>query len=262
MIFVHNIDPILFSFGPVIIRWYSLLFIIGLISNYLILLWIFKRQKYSEDHLDSIVLYLFFGLLIGARLGHILFYNFPYFSQNPMEIFKIWHGGLSSHGAAIGVFAAYLLWTYIHKVKFVKYVDAIAIPMPLTAACVRIGNFFNSEILGKFTDGSWGVTFKKLGEIVPRHPSQIYEALLSLAIFFALFFVYKKYYKKVPPLFITFLFIFLYFATRFIVEYWKDMHFLPESFPLSTGQVLSIIPVLISLIYFVFYFPRMKSRKA
>lgn len=261
MIFIQNIDPVLVSFGPVMIRWYSLFFILGLLANYFILLWIFRRQKYSEGHLDSIVVYLFFGLLIGARLGHVLFYNFAYFSQNPVEILQIWHGGLSSHGATIGILAAYVLWIYVHKVKFVKYVDAIAVPITLTAGFVRIGNFFNSEILGKFTDGSWGVTFKKLGETAPRYPTQIFESLLCFAIFFILLFVYKKYYKKVPVLFIECLFLLLYFSTRFIVEYWKDVNSLPASFPLTTGQALSILPILIALVYFIFYFPKMKARK-
>ncbi len=136
--------------------------------------------------------------------------------------------------------------------------------MPVTAAFVRVGNFFNSEIVGKpvgdgLISGSWGVIFMRLGEDFPRHPSQLYEAVLCIAVFFILFLAYRRHYRKTPPLFFLFLFMLLYFSGRFVVEFWKDLHGLPAWMPLSTGQVLSIVPVLISAGYFILA-PRHKKR--
>lgn len=265
MVFINDFSPEMVNFGPISIRWYGLLFAVGIILNYLLVKWIFQREKYPVPDLESLLFYLFPGLVIGARLGEVLFYEPGYFFSNPSEIIKIWHGGLSSHGATIGLFVAYLIWIKVHKAGFTRYADALAIGMPITAAFVRTGNFFNSEIVGIPTGsatvpGKWGVVFKRLGEDFPRHPVQLYEALLSIVIFLILFSAYKKYYRNTPPLFFMFLYIMLYFAGRFIIEFYKDLHVLPEEFPLSMGQVLSILPILISLGYFVIIFPKQSKR--
>lgn len=256
MILVHDISPELVNLGSVSIRWYGLLFSTGIVLNYLLVRWVFKQERYPLSDLDSVATYLFFGLIIGARLGEVFFYEPGYYFRDPLEILRIWHGGLSSHGASIGLFLSYLIWIKIHKVTFTKYVDAIILGMPITAAFVRVGNFFNSEILGTPTGGSWGVVFKRLGEDFPRHPVQLYEAFLSIAVFVILFFVYKRYYRRTPPLFYLFLYLMLYFGGRFVLEFWKDLHVLPEWFPLSMGQVLSILPVLLAAGYFTIIFPR------
>lgn len=248
--FIHEISPILFQTGPISIRWYGLLFALGITLNYLYTQKIFRRNQLSLNDLDSIALYLVIGMIVGARLGHILFYNLDYFLAHPLEIFQIWHGGLASHGAAIGVLIAYFLWTRLHKVPFSKYPDLLVLGMPLTAGFVRLGNFFNSEILGKPTDGTWGVVFTKIGEIVPRHPSQLYEAALSFLIFIILYLVQKKYYPRLAKYFILFLYVLLYFSSRFLVEFWKEKIGVPPDFPISMGQILSIIPILIALSYF------------
>lgn len=256
MIFYHNLSPIIFSIGPLDLRWYGLLFATGILLTYLLVSWIFKKEKYPIKDLDSLVLYLFVGLVVGARLGHIVFYNFDYFMANPVEILKIWHGGLASHGAAIGLFLAYWLWSVVHKVKFSKYIDAFAIGVPVAAIFVRIGNFFNSEIIGKPTNGDWGVVYQKLAEDFPRHPVQLYESFGALAIFVIMFWIYKKYGSKMPKMFYLFSLLGLYFAMRFVAEFWKQRHIVPESFPLSMGQMLSIGPFLIALIYFLFFFKK------
>ena len=209
------------------------------------------REKFDLNNLDSVILYLFIGLFVGARLGHVFFYEASYYLSDPTEIIKVWKGGLSSHGAALGVFIAYLLWVKIYKVKFSKYASIFVLAFPIVSMFVRVANFFNSEIIGRPTSGHWGVVFQRLGENFPRHPSQIYEAGLSLIIFIIIFFIYKQYRKKLPSNFILFLYIFLYFATRFIVEFWKIRHTIPDNFPLSMGQILSIIPVFIAMIYFM-----------
>lgn len=251
MLFTNNISPVLFSFGAIQIHWYGLFFAAGIVFCYLFLVRAFEKNGYPVKHIDSLAIYLFLGLLIGARLGHIFFYEPDYFLANPVEILKVWHGGLASHGAAIGMLISYLIWLKVNKVKFTKYVDLIVVPMPVAAACVRIGNFFNSEIIGNPTGGNYGVIFKRLGEDFPRHPAQLYEAVLALFTFGVLYFLYKKYYGKLPQLFILFAFLLVYFLGRFILEYFKDLHGpLPTDFPLSMGQVLSILPVLLAVGYY------------
>ncbi|MBI5756391.1 MAG: prolipoprotein diacylglyceryl transferase [Nitrospirae bacterium] len=266
MIFVNDLSPILVQIGPITIQWYGFLLSASIIIYYLLIRWIFKRERYPISDIEGILIYSFFGLVIGARLGEVFFYDPAYYFRNPVEIVKIWRGGLSSHGAASGLFFSYLIWSKIYRVEFTRYVDALVIGLPITAALVRIGNFLNSEIVGKPTGdgldrGTWGVVFKRLGEDFPRHPVQLYEAALSIAVLIILFLMYRKFYRNTPPLFFLFLFMLLYFTGRFVVEFWKDLHVLPGWFPLSMGQVLSILPILISTGYFALHFPMHKKRR-
>jgi len=255
---INNINPVLFDFEGLEIRYYGIMFAIGVSLYYVITAWIFKRNKYPNKDFENLILFLFAGLIIGARLGHIVFYNLDYFLANPIEIIKFWHGGLSSHGAAIGLFSAYFAFCFFYKIKFTKYADAISVAMPLTAGFVRIGNFFNSEIVGKPTNLPWSVVFKRLDEDFARHPSQIYEAILAWSIFFILIWIYVKHPKNKPRLFFMFLFILLYFATRFIVEFVKEYP-VWGFFNLTTGQYLSIIPIAIALTWLVWFFPASKN---
>ncbi len=261
MIFVHDISPELVRVGEYAIRWYGLLFAAGILLNYFFLRWVWKREKYGLERLDSLVVYLAVAMVLGARLGHVLFYNASYFWEHPLEILMIWKGGLSSHGAAIGVLVAYALWTRVKKVKFSKYVDAAIIAFPLTSGFVRLGNFMNSEIVGVRADGDFGVVFSRLGETFARHPVQLYEAGVCFAVFAVLVVVYKKYYKKLPAMFLLNLYLGLYFIGRFFVEEWKDLHTLPADFPLSMGQVLSLPFIIASAIYFVWVYPRLGRRE-
>ncbi len=205
----------------------------------------FKRAKHSMLHLDSLVIYLFFGMLIGARLGHVFFYQAEYYLARPLEILMVWKGGLASHGGALGVLLAYLLWRKIYKVKFCKYVDALVIGFPLLGGLIRMGNFFNSEIVGNPTGGNYGVVFERLGEDFARHPVQLYSALMNWLVFIVLFVSYEKYHKKAPRTFFLFLYMLLYFAGRFTVEIWKDLHGPIEALPISMGQLLSVPGILI-----------------
>jgi len=243
------LSPILLELGPITLRWYGLLFSSGLVLSYMYAVKLFKQKNFKIEHLDSLVVYIFLGVVLGARFGHVVFYNPSYFFSNPLEIFKLWNGGLASHGAAIGVLLAYFLWTKKNNVKFTKYIDYIALTTPIAAVFIRTGNFFNSEIVGKFTGFDYGVVFAKLGETMPRHPSQLYEALLNLLIFVLFFWLYKKDSNR-RPLFFTSIYFILYFGGRFILEFWKDLHALPEGFPLSMGQVLSFVPMIIGFVLF------------
>jgi len=258
--FIHDISPILIEIGSVRLRWYGVLFALGIVIAYLVLMWVFKREDEKIETLDSLAIYLFFGLVIGARLGHVFFYDWTYYGQNLSEILMIWKGGLASHGAAIGILIAYSLWIWRHKVKFTKYADLLVIAMPIAAGFVRIGNFFNSEIIGRPTNSNWGIVFKRLGEDFPRYPSQLYEAGLSFGIFAILIVLYMKLFKKLPKLFILFTYVFLYFSTRFIVEFWKERQTVSADFPLTMGQILSIIPIFFALIYFIFIFFKLRKK--
>lgn len=261
----HSLDPILAEFGPFTVRYYGLLLAGGLAGYLLIEKWIFKREGLSLEKLYNACFYLVLGLIIGARLGFIIFYSFGYYWANPEDVFKIWEGGLSSHGAAIGLVAAYCLYFWREKKKdpdfrFYRFADLLVIAMPVVAACVRIGNFINSEIVGRATDLPWGVVFALTGDPSARHPVQIYECLAALIIFAVLLLVYIFYYKKAKPYFMLSLFVLVYFSTRFLLEFFKEFQVI--SGPLTMGQVLSVLPVMFSLGYFLFVCPRLDKTSA
>lgn len=152
-----SIDPILFEIGPIEIRYYGLFFAVSLLLAYGLMHYMCKQKKLSHELLDELFLYLIFGIVIGARLGHIVFYELDFYLSNPLQILKVWEGGLSSHGGAIGTFIAYLifLWKNKKEVRFWDYLDPIAIAATMPIAFVRMGNFFNSEIVGRPTDLPW-----------------------------------------------------------------------------------------------------------
>ncbi|MDZ7798976.1 MAG: prolipoprotein diacylglyceryl transferase [Patescibacteria group bacterium] len=266
--FIHNLNPNLLKIGSVQIRWYGLLFVLGLLFYIFFTRWVFKKANQSVKKLEDLFIYLFFGFLIGARLGHVFFFQWPYYSKNPGDIIKIWQGGLNSHGAMIGLLVAYIIFYFIEKRKnpdfnFYQYSDLLVIGIPIVAMMVRIGNFINAEVLGRLTNSSWGVVYQSLGENIARHPVQIYEAIAALIIFFILLGVFLN--KKTKPYFMTFLFLLLYFGSRFILEFFKKYQILEKSgtwtLGLTMGQALSVIPILVTLIYFIYYYPRIKFKE-
>ena len=252
-----NIDPILFEWNFISIRWYGIFLVIGLAVALLILIKLFKQNKLSPDLALNIGIWLIIGGLIGARLGHVLFYEPGYYLKNLKEIFFINHGGLSSHGMTIGIIITFFIFIKIKKLDWRKLADLIVIPLPIIAGFIRLGNFFNSEIIGRSTNLPWSIKFIRIEtNPISRHPSQIYEALICFAIFFILYFIYKKFYKKLPPLFITILFVFLYFSTRLLIEFTKEFQTLSPKHILTMGQYLSIPFVIFSgvwLIYKIWY---------
>ncbi|MFH1537105.1 MAG: prolipoprotein diacylglyceryl transferase [Patescibacteria group bacterium] len=243
--FTHNIDPILFSSGIITIRWYGILLALGIGLAILITRYFFKKEKLQPEIVYELAFYMTIGLIIGARLGYILFYNLDYYINNPAAIIKIWEGGLSSHGATMGLLVAYTIFYLVQKkqdknLKFYKYADLIVISFPIVAACVRIGNYINNEILGRvMSDGA------------NRHPVTLYEALSNIIIFIILFLTYK-YYKNKKPYFMVFFFVFIYFTSRFGLEFFKEYQIFSNG--LTMGQWLSILPIIISLIYFIYIF--------
>lgn len=236
-----NVDPEIFSLGPLSVRWYGLLFAFSFVVGYLIFQRIFKREGIKEEVLDSLTVYMALGVIIGARLGHVLFYDPQYYFSNPIKIFKIWEGGLASHGASIGILIALYYFSKKHRKTFLWIMDRIVIVVALAGAMIRTGNLMNSEIYGVQTDLPWGFIFVRAGEMVPKHPTQIYEALAYLLLFVLLFFLYQKKLPKLKEGQLFGIFLIILFTARFFIEYIKeDQSDFEAGMALNMGQILSI----------------------
>ena len=248
-----NLSPEIFSIGKFELRYYGILFAGGFILGYYIMQYVFKKENIPMKELDRITTYAVVATIIGARLGHILFYDFESYMENPIEILKVWHGGLASHGGTIGLLIA--LYFFSRKSKKKSYMwtlDRFVIPTALAAFFIRMGNLMNSEIYGVETSMPWGFVFIQNNEDVPKHPTQIYEALAYLLIFFLLFYIYKK--SKFQPKKGLLFGVFLtgVFGFRFLIEFIKESQINAEDTMLiNIGQKLSIPFVMIGL-YFIY----------
>lgn len=252
--FIHwNVSPEIFSAGRISIRWYGLLFASGFLIGYYIGEKMLKSEKVSQKWIESLFLYIIIATVIGARLGHVFFYDWNYYSQNPDEIIKIWHGGLASHGGALGIFIALLLHSRIITKRNVFWtIDRIVIPTALVAAFIRLGNLMNSEIYGIETSLPWGFIFERNMETVPKHPTQIYEASCYLLTFVLLFYMYWKTGLKDKQGFFTGLFFILVFVSRFLIEFIKeDQEAFESGMALNMGQWLSIPFIIVGVILVV-----------
>ncbi len=245
-------SPEIFSLGPIHIRYYSILFVSGFIIGYYIFLWFFKREKLPTDILDILLYTLLGATLIGARLGHCLFYEPEYYLANPIKILKVWEGGLASHGGAVAILIA--IWIFVRKYgekyKFDYWwlFDRIGIATALAGAMIRLGNLMNSEIYGNPTDLPWGFIFTLRGETLPKHPTQLYEALSYLALFFLLMWMYKKYLPVLKRGTLFGIFLTVLFATRFLIEFVKEPQVsFEQGMALNMGQLLSIPFILFGL---------------
>lgn len=236
-----DVNPEIFRIGSFAVRWYGLLFASGFFFGYLIFLRFFKKEGLSVDLLDKLTIYMALGTVIGARLGHCLFYEPEYYLHNPVEILKIWRGGLASHGAAIGILAA--LWLFVRKYKFsfIWILDRIVVVVALGGAFIRLGNLMNSEIYGVETSLPWGFVFIRNLEMVPKHPTQIYESLTYFLIFLLLLWLYYRNDAKPKPGLLFSLFLILVFGMRFLIEFIKEDQVAFEAgMNLNMGQWLSI----------------------
>ncbi|MCX2738847.1 prolipoprotein diacylglyceryl transferase [Pontibacter anaerobius] len=245
-----NVDPEIFSIGPLSIRWYGLLFALGFIIGQRILTKIYVAEGRTEGDVDVITIYMIIGTVVGARLGHTLFYSPEYYLSNPIEILKIWEGGLASHGATIGILFA--LWLFSRKQEFdyMWVLDRIVIVVALGGALIRLGNLMNSEIFGHPTSLPWGFIFERSTEYshVPRHPTQLYESLSVFALFVLLYWLWNKYKAALPKGLLFGLFVTALFTFRFLVEFLKEDQVAKEAtMALNIGQILSIPLILIGL---------------
>jgi phosphatidylglycerol:prolipoprotein diacylglycerol transferase len=242
-----TIDREIFSIGFVSIRYYSIFFLISFGLGIVILKRIFNIENKPETDVDDLLIYMMIGTVIGARLGHVLFYSPGHYFSNPLEILKVWEGGLASHGALVGILP--LLYLFVRNKKIYNYlwlIDRVAITVALAGFFIRSGNLFNSEIIGKPADVPWAFIFSKYVDNVPRHPTQLYEALGYLIIFVILYKYYSIKKENSPPGFLFGLFMVLIFGFRFFVEQFKENQEAFEAgMALNMGQILSIPLVLL-----------------
>lgn len=246
-----EIFPSLFSSLPIHPRWYGILFAIAFLLGLKIEEQIFEKEKRDRSLVDSLFVTALIGIIVGARLGHVFFYGWDYYSQNLGDIIKIWEGGLASHGAAIGIIAALYFWSkYTAKVSLLWTLDRVVIAMASGGALVRLGNFFNSEIVGRPTELPWGVNFVQLGDNIARHPAQLYESIAYLITFIILYRGYWKGGRGKQTGFLFGMFLVLVFGFRFIVEFVKENQEVFENdMVLNMGQWLSIPAVLIGVFF-------------
>ena len=260
---VWDVDPILVNLGPLQIRWYGLMWGLGFILAYEMVSRLFRKEKYPEDWADKLFIYSILSTIIGARLGHCLFYEWDYYTSNPIEILKIWKGGLASHG---GVFAIILTLVYYSKKVTHKNVwwlfDRMIPAVAVVCACIRFGNLMNSEIFGSPTDMPWGFEFirshewqqlyNQNGAHLPCHPTQIYEMLYCLTALVVSWVMYHKFHLERYIGLITGVSLLIFFGTRFALEFMKNPQVAEEvGMTFNIGQLLSVPLILLGL-YLIF----------
>ncbi len=252
--FIHNIDPILVRLGPVHISYYALIFAVMLCVGYLVWRHQMVRGGYPEELAEKFFTWGIIGGFAGMRLGHCFFYYPEHYFSDPLSILYIWRGGLSSHGASVGLMAALILFTRKYRLNVIDIFDRFSLTAAVFAIFVRMGNFFNSEIVGRATDLPWAVRFIRFdGGMTARHPSQIYEAALGLFILFALYATDKKAGQEERPAGLLIgLFTVLYFGGRFLIEFVKEYHVLDPAIHVTMGQYLSIPPFIAGVVILVF----------
>lgn len=246
----HNLNPVAFSFFNIKIYWYSLAYIFGFLFTFWYSKFLIKKKvlkldlKVAEDFITIGII----AIILGGRIGYVIFYNFDYYLVNPINIFKIWQGGMSFHGALIALIFFMMIFAIKKKQNFFELANLLAFCSPIGIFLGRIANFINGELIGRVTDGTWGVVYKSSEN--PRHPSQIYEAFFEgLFIFFILFvFSNSKFRKKINAFSI---FLILYSISRFFIEFYREpdsqLGFIINNF--SMGQVLTIPMFILGLIF-------------
>jgi len=255
-----NVNPEIFRIGNFAVRWYGLLFASGFVFGYYIMRKIFRNEGLTDATLDRLTVYMAIGTIVGARLGHCFFYEPEYYLARPLEILKVWHGGLASHGAAIGILLA--LWLFVRKEKkpYLWIIDRVVIVVALAGTMIRLGNLMNSEIYGVETTLPWGFVFLRNGENAPKHPTQIYEALAYLITFGILMRIYWKNLGKQRPGLLFGLFLVLVFGFRFFVEYIKeDQVGFEAGMKLNMGQWLSIPLVVAGIAILIWAFSNKRT---
>ena len=240
--FINNFDPVAIQIFSIEIRWYSLAYIFGILLGWLYCKKLLIQDKNTSKLFDDLISYLIIGIILGGRLGYVLFYNAKYYLSNPIEIPMIWQGGMSFHGGLLGVLIATIIFANKNNVNKYIFLDLISASAPIGIFMGRISNFINSELYGRKTDVLWSVVFTKVDNI-SRHPSQIYEAILEgLVLFFIMYSFTKKDYLRKPGL-ISSLFLIFYSIFRFFIEFYR----VPDEqlgfifLNLTMGQFISLI---------------------
>ena len=249
--FINNFDPVAFQIMSFEIRWYSLSYILGIVIGWILCKKIFIKNSDISEKFDDYITYLIIGIILGGRLGYVIFYNFSYYSENILEIFKIWQGGMSFHGGLLGVITSSYIFTQKNNQNIFSYLDQVSLVAPIGIFFGRLANFINSELYGKASDMPWSVIFIKVDSL-SRHPSQLYEAILEGIILFLIliYFVNRNYLKK--PGLISGLFLIFYSLFRFFIEFFR----IPDEqigyliLNLTMGQIISLVFALIGTAIF------------
>jgi prolipoprotein diacylglyceryl transferase len=252
--FIHwNVSPEIFTLGPLQVRWYGLLFALGFLFGYNHGEKMFKYENIDLKWLESLFIYLIVATIVGARLGHVFFYGWEYYSQHPIEILYVWQGGLASHGGVLGIIIAMILWSRnVSKRSILWVLDRVVVPSIFVAALIRFGNLMNSEIYGVETTLPWGFIFERNHETVAKHPTQIYESLSYLLTFGVMLYMYWKTKAKDYQGMLVGVFFIMVFTARFFVEFIKeDQEAFEAGMSLNMGQWLSIPFIIAGIVLIV-----------
>ena len=251
--FINNFDPVAFQILSFEIRWYSLAYIAGIIIGWLLCKKIFIKNSNVNEKFDDYLTFLIIGIIIGGRLGYVIFYNFNFYVNNLLDILKIWEGGMSFHGGLIGIIIASILFARKNEQDYFLYLDQVSLVAPIGIFFGRLSNFINSELYGIPTDVPWAVTFIQIDNL-SRHPSQLYEAILEgIILFLILLYFRNKNFLNKPGL-ISGLFLIFYSIFRFFVEFLRvpDQQLGYLVLNLTMGQIISIIFILIGTVLVIF----------
>lgn len=243
-----QIDPIIFSIGPLAVRWYGMMYLLGFVGGYFMMCHVarLRDMPIKKEVISDLLFYAVLGVVIGGRLGYTLFYNSSYYLRHPLEIFYVWEGGMSFHGGLLGVLIVLLLFCWRHNLPLLLIGDLAVSAVPIGLWFGRIGNFINAELWGRVTDHSWGIVFPGGGSL-PRHPSQLYEAgLEGLVLFVLIYLLHRSGARRGIP---VFSFVFLYGIFRFLVEFLRqpDNHLGFLWGGATMGQLLSVPMIIIGL---------------
>jgi phosphatidylglycerol:prolipoprotein diacylglycerol transferase len=249
-----DINPILIELGPIRVGWYGLMYVFGFLASYLLVRYQMRKKDFgvSKLEVENLFFYLILGLIIGARLGYVLFYDLKMYLADPLEIFAVWRGGMSFHGGLIGVLIVGILFSWKNRKSFWKIADLFIVTAPIGLGLGRIGNFINGELYGRVTQVPWGMVFQKDKDLLPRHPSQLYESALEGGVLFLILWFLKD--KKLPAGGLLAFFLSLYGAFRFFVELFREpdpqLGFILG--PFTMGQTLSSFMIIGGIILFLY----------
>jgi len=241
LLFLVFPSPTITEIGPIELRWYSMLFAGSFLVGFALTRKMFEHADRDPLEVDQLFMYVIIATVVGARLGHVLFYDPSFYLRYPAQILQVWHGGLASHGAAIGILLAlYLFVRKKHDMSFLWLTDRVVVVVAIAGAFIRTGNFMNSEIVGEPTDMAWGIIFTRL-DMLPRHPTMLYEAILCIAVFGILWKVYKNYNNNPPEGSLFGLFLTILFSGRFLLEFTKmEQAAFAADWVFNMGQWLSV----------------------